>query len=364
MIDSNSIRMTHKLSTRRRGAFTLIELLVVIAIISILAGLLFPAISSVLENNRETNTMSSMQQIQSGLALYKLDNKRYPDVLFAYAPFVGDTSSAGAVCANTTPCCGATSMADISTAGACTAELVGLYPTYVNDWHVFTCKNNDIDDITAVTGNLTTYPVNTSASSCSVPTAVQHSYFKEDAFDVSPQITGTNQVSDPVSGNYIVRYQTSWTDYTPSQKSSCSSGQSAAYYSSLCFPGGVTDKNGNCTTPVDPDYQRQLRWTMPPPNTYVTCTTDHVKNADRVLVLYLDGTVKKVNILNGWQTSLVSGQASELTSDIAGSAKILENSFNDGAPDIGPAEIDPNDTQIYASKATFWRTLMGRGEIH
>ena len=43
------------------------------------------------------------------------------------------------------------------------------------------------------------------------------------------------------------------------------------------------------------DYKRQMRWQNPPADTLVTATTYHVKNADKVLVLFESGTVKKIS---------------------------------------------------------------------
>lgn len=356
MIESNSNgRTRHGRAFHRRG-FSLVELLIVIAIISILAGLLFPAIASVLENNRETNTMASMQQIQSALALYKLDNKRYPDVLFAYAPSGAYDS--------TNPCM---SMATASSS-ACAQYQVGLFPGYISDWHVFTCRNNTLDDPTLrTTVNVFTPNANalTSSSSCTLQTTQQQTFFKLDAYDISPQIGGVNQVKDPTADNYVVRYQTSWTDYTPSQQNKCSSNYNASppstsTYTSVCFPSG-TCASGNYS---DPDYQRQLRWTTPPPNTYVTSTTDHIKNANRVMVLYLDGTVKKVSLLDGWQNGITDG-STEMNTTTSADYTNLEKSYNDGQSDIGGVPIDSTgtDSNVYASKAVFWRTLAGRGEI-
>ncbi len=54
-----------------RKAFTLVELLVVIAIISLLAALLFGAMTRVRENARKTNCLSNMKQLQMAVSIYQ-----------------------------------------------------------------------------------------------------------------------------------------------------------------------------------------------------------------------------------------------------------------------------------------------------
>ncbi len=62
-------------ATSRAAAFTLIELLTVIAIISILAALLFPAISSVRQGGYQTQCVSNLRQIGGAFISYASDNK-------------------------------------------------------------------------------------------------------------------------------------------------------------------------------------------------------------------------------------------------------------------------------------------------
>lgn len=58
-----------------RSNFTLVELLVVIAIISILAGLMFPALNGALEKARRISCAGNMRQFGVAIMSYRMDNK-------------------------------------------------------------------------------------------------------------------------------------------------------------------------------------------------------------------------------------------------------------------------------------------------
>ncbi len=61
-------------------AFTLVELLVVIGIISVLIGVLLPALTSVRRSANETKCKANLKQIHVGMVLYANDNRdRFPD---------------------------------------------------------------------------------------------------------------------------------------------------------------------------------------------------------------------------------------------------------------------------------------------
>ncbi len=72
--------MTNPKTTRQLG-FTLIEILVVIAIIAVLAGILLPALSSVQNAAKKTQSESLMQAFARACDEFALDHGRYPGLL-------------------------------------------------------------------------------------------------------------------------------------------------------------------------------------------------------------------------------------------------------------------------------------------
>ncbi len=258
-----------------RQAFTLIELLVVIAIIAILTAILLPVFASVREGARQSTSISNMKDIQQKMEQFKLDNHRYPDVLFGYSDGAGNMKGALGR---------AQAMGNTST-GIPYAALYfpGLYPAYIKDVEEFTDPNNTVNTGDAaqftqqIAVNLVA-PCNAtndealsgaSSSPCTSSTSggvttpkagnvvqTTRSFYVADAYDSSPVVTGTNTVST----TSIVRYQLA--------------------------------REQTATT--DASYSYQLRWQSPPAGTVITATTYHVQNADKVLLMFESGAIKKV----------------------------------------------------------------------
>src|SRR3954447_9976693 len=63
---------------RNRNGFTLLELLVVIAIVVVLAGLLFPAVQSVLERAKKVQAKNDLTQIVTAVNAYYTEYGKYP----------------------------------------------------------------------------------------------------------------------------------------------------------------------------------------------------------------------------------------------------------------------------------------------
>src|SRR5437868_8288931 len=61
-----------------RKGFTLLELMVVIAIVAVLAGLMFPAVQSVLERAKKVQAKNDLTQIVTAINAFYTEYGKYP----------------------------------------------------------------------------------------------------------------------------------------------------------------------------------------------------------------------------------------------------------------------------------------------
>lgn len=83
--------MKTRVTPSRSPAFTLIELLVVISIIAILMGLLFPAITAIIDNGNRAKAASAVKDIVNATNHYFNDYSKFPPVTEAEGTSGEDT---------------------------------------------------------------------------------------------------------------------------------------------------------------------------------------------------------------------------------------------------------------------------------
>jgi len=217
-----------------RAGFTMIELLVVIAIIAILAAVVFPVSASVRVHAQEAQVISNMKAIQAALSMYKLDEHGYPPTL---GPVIIGNGNA--------------------------TQYAAMYPEWIRDRNAYGSPNLDLDDPSA------TLPV------------------QVNPLMVAPLPPGA---SEPARMNGARMY--AW----DTMDGSVVGENYVLHYSRY----RTTDRN-------DADYKRQLGYRNPPEDTVVTWNDTFVTYGDDpgpdddrgdLLVLFLNGTVKKYNIRN------------------------------------------------------------------
>ena len=179
----------------------------------------------------------------------------------------------------------------------------GLYPEYVKDYHVFTDANNpDNDKLSAIASM---YVNDLEPSGTLAPTS--ETFYKADALDSSPAITGANAISTSV---YVPRYQSSWTDINDGFNTDCTSATTA--------PTCATKADGTFYNA----YTHQMRWRNPPSDSYITSDTYHVPNSNMVLVLWDNGSARKVD-----PSIFLSGAAAEAPTDVSASGGVSGVNF-------------------------------------
>ncbi|MDD5351401.1 MAG: type II secretion system protein, partial [Chthoniobacteraceae bacterium] len=77
----------------KHHGFTLVELLVVIAILTILAGMLLPALSETRESARRSECLNNLKQVALGCNLYAGDNEDFFPQSGCFEPADGHTAS-------------------------------------------------------------------------------------------------------------------------------------------------------------------------------------------------------------------------------------------------------------------------------
>lgn len=81
--------------------FTLIEILVVVALLGILAGISLVALGGARASGRDAKRRADLEQIRSGVEIYRADCRQYPATLTFGGQLLGDGSSTACATSNT-----------------------------------------------------------------------------------------------------------------------------------------------------------------------------------------------------------------------------------------------------------------------
>ncbi len=295
----------------RRSAFTLIELLTVIAIIAVLAAIIFPVFGAVRENARRADCMTNMKTISTALKQYELDNRKYPDFLFA--PAIAEAPGGGCLQVGgklvvATGANRACTQDQASGTGKLGGDYVdaagkvvasgGLYPEYVKSFTTYSCKNNtwfyvNNDPAYSETPGTDGYPVTApktffNASSLDKNNAASFGdrygggnptdapglrFYKFDSYDTNPFIVkdGSGEALAKIDATrWVVRYQRQWLEV-------------------INNPSTITDDRARQM------YQNQMIWRNPSDDAAVTMCSHHATKG-KAIVLYLSGTAKVLDI--------------------------------------------------------------------
>ena len=234
----------------RQNGFTMVELLTVMAIMAILAAIIFPVFAQVKEKARQTGCMSNLREIGSYVAMYKIDNRQYPSTL---GPVVDDTN-------NPSP-------ADYR-------HNSGIYSNdYVKAITTFHCPSNTVTE---------TKDFITRFDGVSVYSYSNYDMFITDKTAFINVASGAKQYD--LNACFQI-YKTSWSE-NPSD---------------MVTNNIVSDGVADSPEERSADFERQLKWKNPPPDTVVTWCANHAqypfdmqKATGMCLVLFLDGHVDKI----------------------------------------------------------------------
>jgi len=78
MIYTSELPLIPVKAARRQRGFTLIEIMVVVIILGILISLVAPNVFGVLEDAEVTATQAQMKAVETALATYRMNHRRYP----------------------------------------------------------------------------------------------------------------------------------------------------------------------------------------------------------------------------------------------------------------------------------------------
>lgn len=295
--------------TARTRGFTMIELLTVIAIIAVLAAILFPVFATIREQARQSSTMSNMQAIYQSVKLYYEDEQRYPTALFGYA----QTQQNGI---NRISRWDDTTFVPMQN----TVTVNPLYPYLFRDQAKNINSFFSGDEIVTNRSEVTVayYPPNspigatttvlnadgTLNEAASVPVSWRPDiddvcdvhgdadmpapnyaekpklYYKMDSMDIGPLLDSQGRWVTKSDGTkvYALHYTPDWTG----------------------LAGATCDVNQN-----NQPYVAQLKYKNPPTErTIITYNTHHaaIGNSGRVMVLFLDGRAKKIDMKTAMDT--------------------------------------------------------------
>jgi prepilin-type N-terminal cleavage/methylation domain-containing protein/prepilin-type processing-associated H-X9-DG protein len=257
---------------RQAWSFTLIEMLVVLAIVSLLAGMLLPALMRSREHGRQSVCRNNLGQIGKACIAYQGDNGDFFPA-FEQAMLTGETNSSLPASGQ-----GADGTFQPMPSLAC------LYPSYVPDVKVFACPSTT--DVPLIAFQYYYFNPSTgsysSTSSSNTTYAVLHTCFGFVSYDARTGALLPN-VPDPAA----------YTSQEVSTINKCS-----YLYDELCNP---RDVSADQAMAADADGQT---WLLPNgqhpgyANGWQRAPTPHKPNHDNGQnVMYLDGHVKLTDIV-------------------------------------------------------------------